>query len=735
MSRLARITLLLMGMPLGLVLAQPDANASGGLLMPEQAAYDVHFYALSVQVFPSTRSIRGEVEVQASIVQPLTSLVLDLDAALTVTSVKNGTGLLPFQQRSGQLWIRLARAYNTGENLSVRIQYQGKPLIAAFPPWSGGFTWAQTTSGKPWIATSCQTEGADLWWPVKDHPSDKPDSMHIRITVPKGLVAASNGTLKSRKSRNDGTDVYDWAVSEPINTYNVTLNIAPYKLLQSTYQSLAGVPIPVYFWYLPESAEHAPALLEAFLRYVAFFENVLGPYPFFREKLGVAETPFLGMEHQTLIAYGGGFQNDSMTGFDAGFDALLFHELAHEWFGNLVTNADWKDMWLHEGFATYLEALYAEQLNHTFGYQAYMNHQRATLLNNKPVAAVSPLRSTEVPQDVYNKGSWVLHTLRYLVGDETFRILLKRFLYPDPQHPQPRLVDTEEWIRLVNDTTGRDLRWFFDLYLHQSKLPQLMIRRGKRVAQLAWKTPNGMAFPMPVDVFVEGQRRHVEMPDGQATLLVPDSLSLVADPDRWVLRGSDLTGVLKNVEPVPEDLVGNYDVQPQYTIQISMENGRLYAKPTGSFKRELMQVDVWKWKPVDGTATLTFMGADGQIQGVAYRNGAQEILGWRAHENIVPTEPKSFRLPLEALDAYAGHYRLGHDAQNAIVQILRIESDLLLIEPSGFRVVLFPLTATEFEWRTAAGTVVFDPPERGKSPRLWLMRNGNRVVAERIAGK
>ncbi|MEM6377691.1 MAG: M1 family peptidase, partial [Bacteroidota bacterium] len=294
--------------------AQVGTYDSGGPLMPEQAAYDVLFYHLNLEILPDKRRIDGYVDVRAKIVHPTNVLVLDLDRALKVTEVadvKDGLEALSFSRKDGKIWIQLGTTQQRNTEVEIRVSYNGRPREAPNPPWDGGFTWEQTLSGAHWIATSCQTQGADLWWPNKDHVSDEPDSMALTIHVPDPLFVATNGKFLGKKPYREGVSTYEWYISTPINNYNVALNIAPYIELKEEMQSVAGDQIPVVFYVLPEDEAEGKKLMPEILEHLAFYEKYLGPYPFRQDKYGVVQTPHLGMEHQTIIAYGANFNNGS----------------------------------------------------------------------------------------------------------------------------------------------------------------------------------------------------------------------------------------------------------------------------------------------------------------------------------------------------------------------------------------------------------------------------------------
>ena len=522
-----------------------SAQDSGGELLPEQAAYDVLYYDLAVTVAPARQRIDGELTVRAAVEDSLTHLVLNLDRRLSVRRAwadERRAARRTVTRRNGanELWIELGSTHAPADTLSVTVAYEGAPRVAPNAPWDGGFTWAETPTGAPWIATSGQTEGADLWWPVKDHPSDEPDSMDIAITVPDSLIAASNGRLQSVERASDSTQTYRWHVSTPINAYNVTVNAAPYVRLDTTYASTSGTSVPVSAYVLPSDSARAVRALPGFLDQVRFLEETLGPYPPRADKYGVVQTPFLGMEHQSLIAYGHDF-GDGGLGYDAPFDALHFHELAHEWYGNFVTARDWKDFWLHEGPATYLEALYAEHLEGDRAYHDLTSYFREQVTGGTAIARTSPTTAESIyHRDVYFRGAMVLHTLRYLVGEEAVRTLLRRFLYPEERARNARsafrLVTTSDFIDTAEAVTGRSLDAFFDVYLYRAPLPALETSRSEGTLTLRWTDTGDASFAVPVPVQINDTTRRVRMAGGTGQVAVPSGAEVEVDPEGWLLR-------------------------------------------------------------------------------------------------------------------------------------------------------------------------------------------------------
>lgn len=510
--------------------------------MPEQASYDVTYYELTLEVDPGQQSIEGTLAMTARIVQPMHYLVLDLDTLLAISGIREATVERRFHREGGKVWIDLQRTRQPGEMLTVSVDYGGKPRVAPRAPWDGGFTWATTSSGAPWVATTCQSNGADLWWPCKDHVSDEPDSMDLHITVAEPLVVATNGRLRRVENLSGGRRTYHWFISTPINIYNVSLNIAPYRAIEGKLRSVAGDEFPVVFYVLPEDYDKGQKLFPEILEHVQFYERHLGPYPWRADKYGVVQTPHLGMEHQTIIAYGANFSNTSMTGGkDWGFDALHHHELGHEWWGNLVTNYDWKDMWIHEGFCTYMQALYMEEKEGMTGYHDYMNRMRF-FRNTLAIAPHATRSSEEIYQaPIYTKGAWVLHSLRYLIGDEALRRSLRRMCYPDPAMElvtdgrQARFVTTEDFIAICEEESDQELEWFFELYVRQPKLPVLRSRVEDNQLRLQWETPDNLPFPMPVDVMIDGKVQRVAIPVAGVTIPLKEGQRPEVDPQRWVL--------------------------------------------------------------------------------------------------------------------------------------------------------------------------------------------------------
>lgn len=538
---------------------------TGGPLMYEQAAYDVRKYDITLKIDPAKQSIAGATIVIAKIVQPIDVFVLDLDTPLNVADVTlldgNSETKLKFERKGGKIWSYFPLTKQAGEVVSVRVAYSGIPRVAPRPPWVGGFMWEKTADGSPWVVTALQNDGADLMFPCKDHPSDKPETTALHITVPDPLYVATVGRLQKVDKNSDKTSTYHWQMNTPVANYGIALNIAPYKIIEDKYKSIAGDIIPIFFYILPESYDKGARLIAEQKKYLQFFEQYLGPFPFRKEKLGIVETPHLGMEHSTIIAYGNKFNYSP-----EGFDWLLFHEFGHEWWANLVTASDWRDFWIHEGFQSYMDTLYLEK---TKGKQAYMDamagRQKATR-NMQPIApremkiayhvymaAPDYVRSDG---DIYGKGACVLHALRYLIGDKAFFASLRRMAYPTKEREratdgtQGRFVNTDDFKTIAEQESGMKLDWFFEVYVRQPKLPHIQATIGEPVMagapvktsdtttiRIRWVTPDNLPFPMPVNVKVGDKVIRLEMKDGSGSFQIQKGQKWEVDPESWILKG------------------------------------------------------------------------------------------------------------------------------------------------------------------------------------------------------
>ena len=529
---------------------------SGSPRAPEQLAVTFEKVDLALRVDPASKSIRGDAALTFLLKEPLTRIAVELDRNLPVDSASvDGVALAAsaISNPDGRLYLTLPQPLPAGARTIVRIQYHGLPVTAKRAPWDGGFTWSQTADGQPWVTTTVEGEGCDLFWPCIDHPQGKPQLIDLHISVPAPLVVAGNGVATGMEEK-DGWRTYHWRARNP-STYGVALNIGPYEMLSADYASKYGNTIPLRMWYVKGHDKQAQGLFNEFKPMLDFFENRVGPYPFGDEKMGVVETPHLGMEHQTINAYGNGYKKSPL-----GYDWLLHHELSHEWFGNQMTNADWDDMWLHESFGSYMQPLYMESLRGEREFQEVLFDFRNQVSNKAPIVSGKTQRIEDIYQDqrggpgldIYVKGALVLHTLRNLIGDEPFFSATRRMVYgtatPAPGNFQPRWSSTKEFIQFANEASGSDLQWFFDAYLYHAALPELVEERSADKLKLRWKLKDGGAFPMPLEVRINNRIEQLAMTNGEGELALPPHALVTIDPQSRVLRQQDHIDAWKAVE-------------------------------------------------------------------------------------------------------------------------------------------------------------------------------------------
>ncbi len=511
---------------------------SGGKLPASMAAYDIRHFDLEVEVFPADRRIEGRNTVTVATLDDLSRFEINLDDRLELESVTADGVACTFHHRDSVIAVELPAPWAAGERHEVSIIYGGTPKVALRAPWIDGFVWSETPTHEPWIGVTGQSDGGDNWWPCKDHPSDEPDEgMDITLTVPAGLVGLSNGRLLGETENADGTVTSRWHVSYPINNYLVTVNIAPYVPIEERYHGVDGnLDVPLVFWSVPEYEVHARTMWRQMPGILEVLGRRFGEYPFFADKFAVAHAPYYGMEHQTLVAYGAMFTDNAY-----GFDELLLHEVAHEWWGNKITVSDWADFWIQEGFATYAEALYVDDTLGEERYLDYMRRIRQRVSNHKPLVRGENLTSAQAYSgDIYMKGAMVLHTLRWLLGDDDFFEVLWRFV--DGDHPDAcRLVSTNDLQALVGEVSGLDLGWFWERYLHRAKPPRWRVKRrpegDRERVEIRW---DDRGFELPLPVVVGGKERRLEMSGGRASFLVERDTVIEVDPDGRVLaRAAD----------------------------------------------------------------------------------------------------------------------------------------------------------------------------------------------------
>ena len=476
------------------------ADTLRGSITPQRAWWDVTSYNLHVQVNPDDSTFSGFNTITYKVLKPDSLMQIDLQAPMTIDSVVQDKMPLTFT-RDGNAWfIKMPPTLTKGKSNQLTVFYSGKPRRAKNAPWDGGVVWTKDEKGRPWIATACQGLGASIWWPNKDTQSDEPENMTINVTVPAGLVDVSNGRLKKTTANADGTRTFVWQVKSPINNYDVALNIGNYIEMKDTFSGEGG-KLDLGFWVLDYNEDKAREHFKVVKPMLKCFEYWFGKYPFYKDSYKLVEAPFLGMEHQSAVAYGNNFQMGykgtdlSGTGWGLKWDFLIVHESGHEWFGNSITSKDLADMWIHESFTNYSEVLFTECEYGRKAASEYVQGIRKNIRNDVPIIAPYGVNA-EGSGDMYYKGSNMIHNIRQIMGnDEAFRQML-RGLNKTFYH---QTVTTKEIEEYMSQAVGMNLDKIFDQYLRHTTIPTLEYRFSGQQLQYRWVT-DVKDFNMPVRV-------------------------------------------------------------------------------------------------------------------------------------------------------------------------------------------------------------------------------------------
>ncbi|ARS34747.1 M1 family metallopeptidase [Pontibacter actiniarum] len=513
------------------LLAQQQNNWTwGGPLDPEQAKYDVKHYTLRLAVAPQQKRISGSVDVRVKVLEPTDLIRLNLIDAYTVDAVKVNGKKAGFTRTPDGLDVQLRKKVQPGQVVTVQVGYAGLAPEAVRPPWQGGFTFAQDANGKHWVGLSSQNEGAKIFMPCKDHPSDEPDEGVTQyITVPAGYVAAANGLLQGQTQQN-GSVTYHWQSNYTTNNYGINFTVGDFVALQREYTTIEGNKMPMVVYLLRQNESKLPELMDVLETSLRTQEKYFGEYPFWKEKAGVVETPYLGMEHQTINAYGNKFRFTKVG--QTTHDNLLYHELGHEWWGNKVSVRDWADFWIQEGLCSYGDWLFVEE--HA-GHEAYLKHVQQvarSIPNRTPIIQRENMDSDEAYHgEIYTKGAHVMHSLRFLLGEELFFKTIRGFL-SSPAHTYANQVKTADLQQYITEHTGQDIAPFFDLYLRTTEVPEVLVQK-LGADSYAISIPNiNFALPMDVQTDTGTQRLTLSKEPQQVKSAAPP----LVDAQGWYLK-------------------------------------------------------------------------------------------------------------------------------------------------------------------------------------------------------
>lgn len=505
-----------------------------GSITHERAWWDLIYYHLDISVDPKTKTIQGTNRVDYQVLTEYQVIQIDLQSPLKLTAATQNGESLKFTNEGPAHFITLTQKQNIGDVNTLMLTYGGMPTEAEHAPWDGGITWAKDDNGNDFVASSCQGIGASIWWPCKDHMYDEVDSMLMSVTVPKHLMNVSNGRSRGVDTNKDGTKTYHWFVNNPINNYGVNINIGDFVHFGETYAGENG-DLDMDYYVLRENLKKAKKHFKLAPKTMEALEHWFGPYPFYEDGYKLVEAPYLGMEHQSSVTYGNGYQYGykgtdlSGTGWGLKWDYIITHETGHEWFANNITYKDMADMWIHESFTCYSEGLYTEYF---FGKDAgaeYIRGQRAGISNTKPLIGDYEVNSDD-HGNVYSKGANILHTLRQAINDdEKWRSIL-RGLNETFYH---QTVSTQQIEAYISEQAGRDFQFVFDQYLRTPSLPvfEYVVRDGKFAYRWSGVVPG---FDLPLMVYLDGQENWLEPKSNWQFMDVNDVKNVKVDPNFYV---------------------------------------------------------------------------------------------------------------------------------------------------------------------------------------------------------
>ena len=481
------------------------ADTLRGALTPLRTCYDINYYHLDVKFNIDKKYISGSNLFKFTATDNFTQLQFDLFDNLKVERVVYKEKDLPFKREFNAVFVTFPKTITKGSKDEFTVYYSGNPIVAKQAPWDGGVVYTTDAAGRSFVATACQGIGASIWWPNKDHQSDEVDSMLISISVPKGLKDVSNGRLRKVTELNDGYTRFDWFVDNPINNYDVAANIANYAHITDSYTGEKG-KLSIDYWVLQENVEKAKKQFgENVKPMLRSFEHWFGPYPFYEDGYKLVETPFLGMEHQSAVAYGNKYTNGylgtdrSNTGWGLKWDYIVIHESGHEWFGNNITAKDAADQWIHESFTTYSEALYIESQYGKQSAQEYINGLRREIKNREPIVGIYGVNKEGSP-DMYNKGAVILNMVRTIINNDAKWLQIMRGLNKTFYH---QTVTYNQIVNYISEQAGINLLPVFDQYLRYPAMPKLEFATINKQLNCRW-VANADGFNMPIKIRVKG---------------------------------------------------------------------------------------------------------------------------------------------------------------------------------------------------------------------------------------
>lgn len=515
------------------------ADSLRGNLTPLRTCYDINYYHLALKMDIENKAISGSNEFQFTATENFSRLQFDLFENLSIDKVEYQGKEIPFEREFNAVFIRFPKEISKGSKEKFTVYYHGKPTIAKNAPWDGGFIFKKDNEGNPWVAVACQGFGASSWWPNKDHQADEVDSMLISIRIPDSLQNISNGRLRSVVKQAGGYAEYNWVVKNPINNYSVTFNVGKFAHFSDTFEGEKG-PLSLDFYVLKADEEKAKKQFAADVKpMLQCFEHWFGPYPFYEDGYKLVQSPHLGMEHQSAVAYGNKFlkgylgRDLSGTGLGLTWDYIIIHESGHEWFGNNVTSKDIADMWIHEGFTSYSEGLFVECKEGKEAGAKYLQGLRKNIGNKRPI--IGPYHvNQEGSGDMYPKGANLLHTLRSVLNNDEKWLAILRGINATYGL---KTCTTQEIENYISKEIGLNLRLVFDQYLRHTAIPVFTYSIKGRTLSYQWQA-DVAGFNLPIDVQIaEGKtlrlhpntkEKRIKIKDLDAALFKIDDLNFYA---------------------------------------------------------------------------------------------------------------------------------------------------------------------------------------------------------------
>lgn len=494
-----------------------------GSITKERAWWDLLHYDINVTIDIENKSVSGKNIIRYKVIQSQEELQIDLQDPMKIIRIEQDGAILTYRKEYSAHFITLNQTQEPGSVHEIIITFEGSPIESTNPPWDGGFIWKKDINQKPFLANANQLLGSSSWLPSKDIPYDEPDQgMQISITAPSPLVSVSNGRLIEHDA-----NTYTWKVINPINGYGISINTGDYVHFKETYAGEEG-PLDLDYYVLSYNLEKAKKQFTQVPKMLEAFEYWFGPYPFYEDGFKLVEAPYLGMEHQSSVTYGNGFENGylggdlSSTGEGLKFDFIIIHESGHEWFANSLTNYDVADMWIHEGFTTYSEVLYLDYHFGSVSGNRYMIGLRDRISNTNPITGVYEVNQRG-SDDMYYKGAAMIHTLRQVIdNDDTFRELL-RGINKTFYH---QTLSSDQLENYIIQQTALDLKGFFDQYVRTTKVPTIEYKNKNGIFKYCFKnTVND--FTIPVRFFIDDKEVWLNPSKEWQKLTLPSETSTI----------------------------------------------------------------------------------------------------------------------------------------------------------------------------------------------------------------